>query len=286
LEKKKEFLDNLVEFELLALEAKSKGYDKDPDVVFAMKQQMIKKLMKEDLSDLVKLSDVTDEEMRAFYDQNAELYHKPEQVRASGIVLADKAKAEQVLAELTKAIEDNPRRKRQTFNDFVRDKSADEASARRNGDLGFFTTKGDAEEPAKDVPETVAATAFGLERINDLSSVVEADGKYWILMLTNRRPKVDKSFDEVKRQIQNKLFRDAKEGARERYLADLRKKANVTTHDENLALVKNPDVHEQMMPGLGLPQGGGPGPDKAEGMQRQIEMMRKKAEEKAHDHQH
>lgn len=285
IEKKKEFLDNLVEFELLALEAKSKGYDKDPEVVFAMKQAMIKKLVKDDIADLVKLTDITDEEMKKYYDENQALYHKPEQVRASAIVVPDKAAGEAVLADLQRALEENPRRKRQTFNDFVKSKGKDDRLAAINGDLGFFTKEGAKDEGEGTVPAAVAEAAFALARINDTSAVVEADGKAWILMLTNRRPKVDKSFDEVKRQIQNKLFRDEKEASRDRYLGDLRKKSNVVVHEEKLTLIENPDFNDQI-PAMGPPGSVAP-PDTPEGMQRQLELLREKAKEKGgHEHQH
>src|SRR5262245_18046115 len=43
MEQKKDFLDNLVRFEVLAKEAKTRGYDGDPEVVRTMKQVMIQK---------------------------------------------------------------------------------------------------------------------------------------------------------------------------------------------------------------------------------------------------
>src|SRR5262245_8626012 len=48
LEQKKEFLDSLIRFEVLAKEAAKRGYDKDPEVLRTMKQVMIQKLMKEE----------------------------------------------------------------------------------------------------------------------------------------------------------------------------------------------------------------------------------------------
>src|SRR5437762_10322726 len=48
IEHKKEFLDNLVKFELLAAEAQKKGLDRDPEVVRTMKQVMIQKLLKQE----------------------------------------------------------------------------------------------------------------------------------------------------------------------------------------------------------------------------------------------
>jgi hypothetical protein len=52
-EKKKEFLDNLVRFEVMAREAQRRGYDKDPEVQRVMKQQMISKFLQKDFDVLV-----------------------------------------------------------------------------------------------------------------------------------------------------------------------------------------------------------------------------------------
>jgi len=48
LEQKKEFLDSLIRFEVLAKEAERRGFDKDPEVIRTMKQVMIQKLMKDE----------------------------------------------------------------------------------------------------------------------------------------------------------------------------------------------------------------------------------------------
>src|SRR4029079_9549478 len=46
LEQKKEFLDSLIRFEVVAKEAYRRGLDKDPEVIRTMKQVMIQKLMR------------------------------------------------------------------------------------------------------------------------------------------------------------------------------------------------------------------------------------------------
>src|SRR5262245_17686872 len=48
LEQKKEFLDSLIRFEVLAKEAQRRGFDQDPEVIRSMKQVMIQKLMKDE----------------------------------------------------------------------------------------------------------------------------------------------------------------------------------------------------------------------------------------------
>src|SRR5580704_3020325 len=58
LEQKKEFLDSLVRFEVLAKEAARRGYDKDSEVVRTMKQVMITKLMRDELDNKISGSNV------------------------------------------------------------------------------------------------------------------------------------------------------------------------------------------------------------------------------------
>ena len=62
LEQKKEFLDSLVKFEILAKEAYKRGLDKDPEVVRTMKQVMIQKLMRDEFDTKVTADTIADAE--------------------------------------------------------------------------------------------------------------------------------------------------------------------------------------------------------------------------------
>src|SRR5262245_33958933 len=99
LERKKEFLDNLVRFEVLAKEAEKKGLQKDPEVVRTMKQVMIQKLMKDEFDNRVKLDDVSDADCKAYYDAHLDEFNKPEEVRVALILLASEMAAKKVLAD-------------------------------------------------------------------------------------------------------------------------------------------------------------------------------------------
>lgn len=85
LEQKKEFLDSLVRFEVLAKEAQRRGLDKDPEVIRTMKSVMVQKLMREEFDKEVPPDAVSDAEMQAYYDANVKEYVKPAEVRASAI---------------------------------------------------------------------------------------------------------------------------------------------------------------------------------------------------------
>jgi peptidyl-prolyl cis-trans isomerase C len=95
-ENQREFLTNLIRFEVLALEARRRGLDKDPDAVRAMKQVMIQKLMSAEFENAGRAEQITDAELQAYYDANPNHYNKPEEVRVAAIVLKDRARADAV----------------------------------------------------------------------------------------------------------------------------------------------------------------------------------------------
>jgi hypothetical protein len=55
--------------------------------------------------------------------------------------------------------------------------------------------------------------------------------------LTQKRPGFSRPLPEVKRQIQQRLFRDLRSKSMDNFVADLKKKSNIEIHDENLAKV-------------------------------------------------
>src|SRR5439155_1071019 len=69
-ERKKEFLENLVRNELLAQEAVRQGYDKSPAVRDQMKRAMIQELIKHQLDAKLSGTDIGDEELKNFGDKS------------------------------------------------------------------------------------------------------------------------------------------------------------------------------------------------------------------------
>jgi peptidyl-prolyl cis-trans isomerase C len=98
-DKKKEFLDNLIRFEVMAKEAQKRGYDKDPEVVRVMKQQMISKFLQKDFESKLKVEDVPDAEVEKYYSAHPEEFNQKDQVRVSQIVVKDKPRAEKIAVE-------------------------------------------------------------------------------------------------------------------------------------------------------------------------------------------
>ncbi len=229
LEQKKEFLDSLVRFEILAKEAYKHGLDKDPEVVRTMKQVMIQKLMRDEFDAKVTADSVKDADMQAYYQANLADYVKPEEVRASAIILRNKAQADRVLLEA----KGEAGKTNKGFRDLVTKYTSDEETKLRGGDLRYFDLAN------KELPASVVKASFALVNTGDVSGVVDAGtGQFYILKQTGRRKSMTKSFDEAKALIRNKLFREQRMQAQKGFVEKLRAQAKIEINEANLAKVR------------------------------------------------
>ena len=265
-ERRREFLDNMVRFELLALEASKRGFDKTEDVSRVRKQMMVQQMM-QDLFDKqgLKLSDIKNEEIEAYYEKNKAEFDKPAQVRASHILFKDKATAEKVLKQLQTNPEDM-----QLFRKLGQQHNQDPATKDSYGDLHFFSATKDASEGTEAPrPDAVRKAAFSLEKVGAVyPEVVQSEAGFHIVKLTGKREPMKRSLEDARRLIQNRLWREKREEAIEKFVADLRTKANVK---ENLDLLAKVKVN---------PSAAAPGVDDEEAAARAIEARQKKPEGK------
>ncbi len=243
LERKKEFLDTLVRFEVLAKEAKARGLDKDDEVVRTMKQVMIQKLMKEEFDNRVKLDDINDGECKAYFDSHPDEFNKPEEVRVAHILVKDDKTAKKVLADPRVKGPDG-----EVFRKLVAEYSTDLATKERGGDLRYFDAQ------TKELPSEIVKAAFLLQNLGDVSPPVHTSAGVHILKLTGRRKALTRTFDDVKSQIKNKLYRDKRQTTMEQFIKDLRAKAKVEVHEERLAKVQIESAPPGAWTGPGVPR--------------------------------
>ena len=226
LDKKKEFLDNLVRFEVMASEAQKRGYDKDPEVQRVMKQQMISKFLQKDFESTIKVEDVPDADVEKYYKDHPEEFNKKDEVRVSEILVKDKAKADKAYNE-AKSQSKVAGADQKGFRDLVTKYSEDEESKARGGDLTFFDKDSTA------YPKPIVEAAFGLKEVGDVSQPVKTDKGFVVLKLTQKRPGFNRPLAEVKRQIQQRLFRDTRTKKLDAFIADLKKNTKIEIHDDN-----------------------------------------------------
>ncbi len=243
-EKRKEFLEKLIRVELLSQEAKRLGLENDPEVQRTVQQVMIRLMVKNDLEKELFPSSIEEAVLKAEYEKEIDKYHRPAQVRASQIVLKTRPQAEKLLADLKQHLQDA-----RYFRQKARELSVDEGTKERGGDLGYFSKPGEEREDEPSVKKQVAAAVWKLEKVGDLvNQVVETDKGFHIVKLTNKRPEMNRSFDSVKRMIENRLLREKRQEAMDKFVADLKAKAKIEIFEQNLDKLK---VQAALPPGAG-----------------------------------
>jgi peptidyl-prolyl cis-trans isomerase C len=249
LDKRKELLDNLIRVEVMAKEAEKRGYDQDPEVVRVKKQQMISRFLQKEFESKLRVEDVPEVEVQKYYKEHPEEFSRPDEVRVSQILVKDKARAEKIAVQARAA----DRNDLKAFRDLVTKFSQDEDSKPRGGDLTSF------DKASTLYPRPVVEAAFALSEIGDISAPVSSDQGYHILRLTQKRRGFSSPLGEVKRQIQQRLFRDMRTKALDTFIAELKSKYSVTIDEANLAKVNIDTGMDTRAVGAGPASSPGPG---------------------------
>ncbi len=247
---KKQVLENLIARELLYQESQKKGIKVDQkeidgqltaligrfpseaefktalsrmnlteaDLRFQFERDLaIKKLLDGQIGDKVAVSE---KETRAYYDANPETFKKPEQVRASHILIkvdpgADEAKK----AEARTKIESlqTKLKKGEDFGALAKEYS-EGPSGPKGGDLGFFG-RGQMVKPFEEAAFTM--------KPGQVSSTVETRFGYHLIMVTDRTPESTFSYEEVKDRLDQYLKQQKVQEAIAEYVKTLEGKAKI-----------------------------------------------------------
>ena len=92
------FIQGQIRYALLAEKGIALGYNKDPEVMDAAKKLIVQKLTRDVFDNRVKLADVTDSEVEAFYAANVGDYKKPAHIRLAHIFFKFGEEKEETLA--------------------------------------------------------------------------------------------------------------------------------------------------------------------------------------------
>lgn len=223
---RKELLENLVRFEVLALTAKQRGYDQDPEVQRVSKERLVAELVRRELDEKLRPEDIPDEEARRYYQAHLPDFVQPEEVRASHILVADEATAREVAGLVRAAVD------AKAFRALVDAHSLDEDSKPHGGDLTYF---------ARDTrlhPRALVDAAFALVNVGDVSPPIVTERGVHILKLTARRPRFTRPFEEVRGIIRQRLLAERKAKQLKAWDDDMRRTMTVEIYADRLAQVK------------------------------------------------
>jgi len=212
-------VDELVKKELLYVEAKKRGLDKDEE--FQRKFEEIKKnalitrLLEKEIKAVPQL---TDKEVKEYYDAHKDEFIQANAVRLSQIVVKAEDDAKKVYERLQKG---------EPFNKLAAEVSLDKASAKSGGDLGLFK-RGEMNQDLEKV-------AFNLKK-NQISMPVPLKDGIHILVVTDIKGSA-LEFDKIKGSISQQLMAKKQQDGVEKFIEGLKKNYKTEVIKDNFSKI-------------------------------------------------
>jgi peptidyl-prolyl cis-trans isomerase C len=240
-DRRRRLLDEMVEVELLAQEALRRGLDKAPETKERLRQVLRDQLLEEVRKGAPAANDVPEPELRAYYDSHKDEFAEPERRRVAAIVLETAGAAKSALAKAQNASPAEWGELVDKLSSQKTGRAGPSAPAELAGDLGIVGPPGHPRGANPRVPEPVREAAFKLAELNQThGSVVEADGKFYVLRVTSKTPGRERKYEESERAIRTAVVQ-ARVKEREAALEkDLRGRFPVKVDDAALAKMPMP----------------------------------------------
>ncbi len=180
-------------------EAVQARYEQDI-VLYQRPEEVTLEYVQLDFAALQEDVDVSDDEVRAYYDANPQEFSGPDERQASHILIAlgdDEAAAAALADEVSDKLAAG-----ESFAALAAEYSADTGSAATGGGLGWL---GAGDSPAQSFEDAL----FALEAVGDISPPVRTDFGFHIIRLDGIRAGARLSFAEVAGDLRSRLQEDA-----------------------------------------------------------------------------
>lgn len=197
---KKQFLEDLVRFEIGLAEASLKGTEKDPIFQEKVKAELYKSYLEKELGEDIQKIPVSEKEMEAFYRQNPEIRFSTIIIEMKpGATAAQKAEAKKRAGEIYEEVKKSKR----SFEDLVRLYSDDMITKPLGGDAGF---------QSRVTLTPVFYEALSTMKVGEIKGVIETPFGLHIVKLTARRAYQDADKRQIRMAVHNekriKVFND------------------------------------------------------------------------------
>jgi len=216
----------------LLAEAKSKGWDKKPEVTFVMERAKEQALLQLYMSDLARppAGYPSEEEIKKAYEANKNAFPAPAQYNLAQIFLSSPENADkQAAAAVQKKAADLAAKARTKGTDFAqlaKESSDHKDTAPKGGDLGWLAEN-------QILPE-IRAVAEKMEK-GDVSMAIRSPTGWHIVKLIDKKPPSTRPLPEVRDAIVNQMrLRRAQEMER-KYMEEMVARSQPTVNQVELS---------------------------------------------------
>jgi peptidyl-prolyl cis-trans isomerase C len=222
-DRRRKLLDEIINAELLAGEAKHRGLDKRPETEQRIRQALRDEVVARSRAQLPTPAEIPEAEVRKYYEDHRAEFQEPERRRVAHIVLSDETKAKKILEQALKA---SPGQ----WGKLV-----------LAGDLGIVSAPGEAHGENLAVPESVRAAVFKIPKLGGVHPELVPDaGKFHIVRLTGKTDARARSYVEAERAIRVTLLQLRAKKAEDDLERELRQRYPVKIDDAALQQVPVP----------------------------------------------
>ncbi|MGC4069748.1 MAG: peptidyl-prolyl cis-trans isomerase [Polyangiaceae bacterium] len=243
-DRRQALLDEMINVELLAQEAKRQKLDETDEFKMRLDQALRDEVLADLRASVPTPDAIPSAEVRAHYDAHRAEYREPERRRGSAIVVTDEKKAQSLIDQAKKADAVG-------FGELVRKHSvlrdkSESAPLELEGDLGIVSAVGEPNGAGPVLPEAIRKALFEIPKVGDLYiEPVRAEGRYYILRMTGRTEARERSFAEAERSIRVRIVDERIASAERELIEKLKGRTTITLDDAALAKLRVPPAKEE-----------------------------------------
>ncbi len=253
-ERRKLLLNEMIELELLSQEARRRGLDKQPQTQERVRQMLRDELLREVRRSAPSPTDVSEADVRKYYEEHKAEFSEPERRRVAHIAVASAAEAKQLIAKSADVSGAD-------WGKLVAQYSLDKGSralgptpAELAGDLGIVGPPGHPRGGNPRVSEALRAAVFKIEKVGGVLPEPVADaGRFHVVRLSSRTDPRERSYEEAERSIRVTLVQQQVREREAKLEQELASKYPVTIDEAALAKVHAPKAAASAPPGSAKP---------------------------------
>jgi parvulin-like peptidyl-prolyl isomerase len=240
-DRRKQLLDELIDLELLAEEARRRGLDKQPETQESVRQMLRDELLSEVRASVPLPGDISEADARRYYDEHRDDFREPERRRVAHIALASETEAKAVLEKALSVSAAEWGKLVDAKSKDARGKPGAAMPPELAGDLGIVGPPGHARGDNPNVPEPLRAAVFEIDKLGGvLPRVVAAAGSFHVVRLTGKTDARDRTFADAERSIRVALVQERIRTREAELEAELKKKYPITIDEAQLAKIPVP----------------------------------------------
>ncbi len=240
-DRRKQLLDELVDLELLAEEARRRGLDQQPETQERVRQMLRDELLAQVRASVPAPNDISETDARRYYDEHRNDFREPERRRVAHIACASEAEAKAVLEKARNAGPAEWGKLVETKSKDARRLAASALPPELAGDLGIVGPPGHPRGENPNVPEPLRAAVFEIDKLGGvLPRAVAVGGVFHVVRLTGKTDARDRTFADADRSIRVALVQERIRAREAELELELKKKYPVTIDEAQLAKIAVP----------------------------------------------